>query len=384
MSNAQELDVYIRLALLWSDVVWGWLDHLPSTGVLQQILRGNLSEEEAKALSEIPLKPVPLDPIGLDEIAAKSSSPREKLEQILDGIVARGLLFHKDTADGRKGYALLRQSFGFNQVFLWKGDKTAHAQKMVQLQRDQEFTKATNDFFTTVDTKAFRYIPTTEAIDPQWQNVYPSETIENVIKKASKLALAHCPCRVRYEMVKGQSCGHSTDVCIKLNDLAECVIDAGLAKEITHEEALEVIKKADREGLVHFAYNTGEGMKHICNCCGHACWNVRPIRLRQVPRDMLMATYFLRETDEDECIACENCVDICPVDAVKIADGVAKVDQDWCIGCGVCVSRCSTGAIRLVEKEHKPNQSTDFFDLYTKIHSERVAVRKAKTEAGAL
>lgn len=380
MSNAQELDVYTRLALLWSDVVWGWVDHLPNSGALQQILRAILSEEEARALSEIPLKPVPLDPISLDEIAAKSSFSRKRLEQILDGVVSRGLLFAKQTEDGRKGYALLRGSFGYPQVFTWKGEKDEHTRKMVDLQRDPELVKAANAFYTTVDTKAFRYIPVTEAIDPQWQNVYPSETIEEVIRKASKIALAHCPCRVRYEIVKGQPCGHSTYVCIKLNDLAECVIRAGLAKEISHEEALEVIRQADREGLVHFADNTGEGIKHICNCCGDACWNVRPIRLRQVPRDLLMATYFLRQTDEDECIACETCVDICPVSAVKIENDVAKVDLDWCIGCGVCVPRCPSNAIKLVEKESKPVQSRDFADLYTRIHNERVAVRKAREE----
>ncbi|MCL5958449.1 MAG: 4Fe-4S binding protein [Chloroflexi bacterium] len=203
--------------------------------------------------------------------------------------------------------------------------------------------------------------------------MYPSETIEKVIEKATKVAVAQCPCRVRYEIANGKSCGHSNDVCLKMNELAEIVIEAGLAKEISHEEALEVLHKADREGLVHFVDNTGEDMKHICNCCGDACWNVGPIRRRQVPRDLLMATYFLRETDEDECTACENCVDICPVAAVTIENEVAKVDRDWCIGCGVCISRCSTGAARLVEKESKPLQSLSFVDLHTRINVERAA-----------
>ncbi len=263
MSDFSQQDIYTRLALLWSDVVWGWLDHAPNTGALQKILRANLNEEEAQALYDIPLKPIPLEFVGLDEIAAKSSFSRDRLEQILDGIAARGLLYSKKSEDGKKAYALLKASYGYSQTFFWKGEKNPHAKEMDQILRQPEVVKAQLDLFTTIDTKAFRYIPTTEAIDAQWQNVYPSETIENVIKKASKVALAHCPCRVRYELNNGQSCGHSTDVCIKLNDLAECVIDAGLAKEISHAEALEVIKKADREGLVHFADNTGEGIKHI-------------------------------------------------------------------------------------------------------------------------
>ena len=372
MANAAEKDVHSQLALLWSGVVWGWADHPLSSGALEGVLRDNLSEEEARALLDVPLKPVPLDFIALDEIVARSPFSRERLEDILDGIAARNLLFSKITRDGRKLYAPLKAAYGFNQVFLWKGEKPERAMRVIEQMRDPEFAQASIDFFTKSNLKPFRYIPTTEAIDPQWQNVYPSETIEQVIGKATKLALAHCPCRVRYEMVSGRSCGHSTDVCIKMNELAELVIEAGLAKEITHAEALEALKKADREGMVHFADNTGEEMKHICNCCGCACWNVRPIRKRQIPRDLIMATYFLRETDEDECIACGNCVEICPVAAVKIEDGVARVDQQWCIGCGVCVPRCSTGAIKLVEKPNQPLRSADFVDLHTKIHVERV------------
>lgn len=376
MPDSSEEDVYTRLALLWSDVIWGWLDHPPSTGALQRILKENLNEEEAQALSEIPLRPVPLEFISLDEIAAKSSFPRQKLEQILDGIAARALLYSGVTENGKKAYALLRAGFGYPQTFFWKGEKTSQARRIAEIMKEPEVVMAQRNFYTTIDTKPYRYVPTTEAIDPQWQSVYPTETIEKVIEKASRLALGHCPCRVRYELVNGESCGHSTDVCIKLNDLAECVINAGLAREISHEEALEVIKKADQEGLVHFTDNTGEGIKHICNCCGCACFNVGPIRRRHVPRDMMMATYFLRKTCEEECIGCGNCVEICPVQAVTIEDDVAKVDLDWCIGCGVCVPRCSADAIRLVEKEKKPAQSTDFAHLYTQINKERAAVRE--------
>jgi len=277
-------------------------------------------------------------------------------------------LYARKAEDGKKSYALLRAGFGYPQTFFWKGTKDEHARKMAQLNGGPEFARAFRDFYTKVSTKPSRYVPTTAAIDPSWQNVYPTETIEKVIEKATRIALAHCPCRVGYELVTSRSCGHSTDVCLKLNDLAEAVINAGLAREISHAEALAVIKKADAEGLVHFADNTGEGIKHICNCCGDACWNVRPIRKRQVPRDLRMATYFLRQTDEDACIAC---VEICPVQAVALVNDVAKVDLDWCIGCGVCVPRCSSEAISLVQKENQPLQAPDFVTLHTQINVER-------------
>lgn len=378
--ESAEQDIYTCLALMWTDLSWGWLDNLPASGALQQMLRETFTEEEALALSAIPVGDVPLHLVSLDEMARNSRLSPEKLEEVLDGIVARGHLYSRRTSEGKKAYALPSLGFGYPQIYFWKGETNPLAKKIADLQRDPALSQSAMDLYTGTRTKPYRYVPTTQAIDTsQWQNVYPSETIEEVIRKSSRVAVAHCPCRVRYKMVKGEGCGHSTEVCLKLNDLADLVINAGLAKEITHEEALAVIKKADDEGLVHFADNTGEGIKHICNCCGDACWNVRPIRRRQIPRDVIMATYFIRETNEDECIACGECADICPVAAVTIED-VAKVDTDWCIGCGVCVPRCATQAIKLVEKEAEPSRSTDFQDLYARIKVERSSSRASKEQ----
>ncbi|MFO8126990.1 MAG: 4Fe-4S binding protein [Yoonia sp.] len=46
------------------------------------------------------------------------------------------------------------------------------------------------------------------------------------------------------------------------------------------------------------------------------------------------------------CTACGACVDICPVDAIKIEDK-AVVDEDTCIDCGTCVDECPVEAISL-------------------------------------
>ena len=168
--------------------------------------------------------------------------------------------------------------------------------------------------------------------------------IEPVIEKAQLIAVCHCPCRMRYKLT-GQGCDHPTEVCMKFDEMARYVIDQGLGREITREEALEIARKSEEAGLVHFVDNTGGEIKHNCNCCGCACWNVGPIRRRKIPRDAIMATYFMRETDEDECTECGACVEICPVDALEMDDGPPIVDEEWCIGCGVCAYICPEQAI---------------------------------------
>ena len=45
-------------------------------------------------------------------------------------------------------------------------------------------------------------------------------------------------------------------------------------------------------------------------------------------------------TDKAKCRDCYRCVRICPVKAIRIADGQARVDAERCILCGTCVREC--------------------------------------------
>ena len=50
------------------------------------------------------------------------------------------------------------------------------------------------------------------------------------------------------------------------------------------------------------------------------------------------------KVNADECTACGQCADVCPVDAIKV-DDVAKVDEDTCTDCGACIESCPVDAI---------------------------------------
>ena len=60
-----------------------------------------------------------------------------------------------------------------------------------------------------------------------------------------------------------------------------------------------------------------------------------------------MACYFIRETKEDLCTKCGMCVDVCPVNALKLENDAVIFNQEWCIGCNICVSACHTGAAKI-------------------------------------
>jgi Fe-S-cluster-containing hydrogenase component 2 len=97
---------------------------------------------------------------------------------------------------------------------------------------------------------------------------------------------------------------------------------------------------------------------------------VGTIKRRKIPRDVLVATYFIRETDEQECAGCGKCIDVCPVDAITMEGDHPLVDTDWCIGCGVCLRPCSTSAA-ILKRKTPSIPPGDFAELYGRILKER-------------
>jgi RnfABCDGE-type electron transport complex B subunit len=47
------------------------------------------------------------------------------------------------------------------------------------------------------------------------------------------------------------------------------------------------------------------------------------------------------------CVGLSSCVRVCPTNAIKLEDGIAKVDKDKCVACGKCVKICPRGIIEM-------------------------------------
>ena len=150
-------------------------------------------------------------------------------------------------------------------------------------------------------------------------------------------------------------------------------IQKGIAKELSKQEALEKIKETEEAGLVHFVDNAKGDIRHNCNCCGCACWNVGNISRRKIPRDVIMETYFIRETDRDRCTGCGACAEICPVRTVELKDDFPLTDEEWCIGCGVCSTVCPSDAAKMKLRPDKTGeiQANNFRELQEKILEEK-------------
>ncbi len=358
--------VYEKLAKHLAALGMGY----PEKEELLEILKENFTPAEAEVALAIPTRVIPLEPTPVSDILPHVKLSREELESVLSNLAQRGLLYSKKLKHGETGYALQQFGYGFPQTFFWRGVDTPNAKRMAELVIKYSGKDQLYEAYGKTSTKALRYVPATLSFDPASHAVFPFEMMEVLIQKVRVIALVHCPCRATAQLIGKKRCDHPLEVCIKYDELAEYVIDKGIGKEITKKDALQILETSEEAGLVHLVDNAREGIKHTCNCCGCCCWSVGTIRRKRIPRDVLMATYFLRETDKERCTGCGQCVDICPVQVIRMEGDFPVVDKEWCIGCGVCAAPCPVSAVRLVRKSDAIPPK-DFKELHTQILRER-------------
>ena len=130
---------------------------------------------------------------------------------------------------------------------------------------------------------------------------------------------------------------------------AEYIIERGLGRRVTKEEAMGIIRQAEEAGLVHATFNT-QRLDVICNCCRCHCAWLKTALSQPEPSEAILHT-FEPSFDSELCTVCGICVDRCPAGALTLGSAeVPDWNQDRCIWCGVCASGCPEEAITLVEK----------------------------------
>ncbi len=55
--------------------------------------------------------------------------------------------------------------------------------------------------------------------------------------------------------------------------------------------------------------------------------------------------------DEEKCVGCSECVDICPVEVFELKDEKSvPVNEEECMGCESCIEVCEEEAIIIEER----------------------------------
>ena len=170
-----------------------------------------------------------------------------------------------------------------------------------------------------------RVMPVMSAIENNSRTASYDE-ISTLIENATAISVGPCSCR-RARRLMGEGCGHlEEDMCMYLNDNAINYSKTGAHRLVTKEEAYEILKRAEDNGLVHEINQTPgfEDTTAICNCCGCSCFALR------------IAEYFRSKN------------------AIR-SNYTARVDKEKCVACGQCVENCQTNALRLGQKNCTTN-----------------------------
>ncbi|MEE4194787.1 MAG: 4Fe-4S binding protein [Anaerolineae bacterium] len=202
------------------------------------------------------------------------------------------------------------------------------------------------------EPQVHRIIPVQESIQSTTE-VRPYESLIEIVQKAKSIGVQECICRKQKDLI-GEGCGHLREVCMVLAPVEGAFIDSKEFRDLTTEEALELLKACAEDGLVHSVSNTQENY-YICNCCSCCCGILRGMKDLGIA-NVVARSAFVNTVDEAECIACGACVEACPFEALTLED-TAVVNTVRCTGCGVCIPTCPTGALSLVrrpEEEIKP------------------------------
>lgn len=169
-----------------------------------------------------------------------------------------------------------------------------------------------------------RVIPIEKAIDGETKRA-SYEEVSKYLNENDIFTVSDCSCRVT-RRVMGEGCGHlAEEMCIQMGHAAEYYIRTGRGRQITREEAFEIIKKAEANGLMHQIPNLdGSGKTHaICNCCGCSCLSLRTASVFKNV-DMVRSNY-VSKVDKDKCVACGECVENCPVNALQLGQKLCYV-----------------------------------------------------------
>lgn len=170
-----------------------------------------------------------------------------------------------------------------------------------------------------------RVIPIEKAIDGETRRA-SYEEVSKYLNENTIFSVSDCSCRVS-RRVMGEGCGHlAEDMCIQMGHAAEYYIRTGRGRQISREEAFEIIRRAEENGLMHQIPNLdGSGKTHaICNCCGCSCLSLRSAGMFK-NSDMVRSNY-VSSVNKDKCVACGECVAVCPVNALKLGPKLCEIN----------------------------------------------------------
>ena len=143
-----------------------------------------------------------------------------------------------------------------------------------------------------------------------WGTILSYRYIANRQNISTKSILALVLCRKMAER-RGEPCKQTSrkETCMVFREGAKGLIESGHGRELSKEEALDIMRKNEEENLVLQPSNA-QGPDFVCSCCGCCCGILRVHRAVPNPVE-IWATNFYSEVNPDLCTGCGICEESC-------------------------------------------------------------------------
>ena len=322
-----------------------------------KILKFWFTPEEAKIISVF--KTAMMTSFTLEKIAKKAKEPEDKVKEILEKLAKKGLVF---TWFNKKVNAMMYTvPMLFPGLFEWffasaaNKDELEEATKIFAPLEDSFISFASNYPISRVAPSIKpleKTIEVGETVETGQSQVLAFEDVKKILEDSKNIAVMKCPCRIMHGIM-GDSCGKPLDVCFNLNSNADYVVREGIGRKVTVEEGLEILKMAEKEGLVHVVNNQSVKHSFICNCCGCCCGFLGNANKFKLIDKMVARSNYRPSFIREKCTICKRCVKNCPTNAIfvsygnkeDLSDSKILIREEICIGCGVCAAVCPSDAI---------------------------------------
>jgi Fe-S-cluster-containing hydrogenase component 2 len=330
-------DIYQELARALNTLPQGF--PATETRVEMQLLKKVFEPDEADLFCALKLTPE-----SAAQIAERTGRSRESLEDLLGRMVAKGQITAL-RADGSKLYQL-NQWLGIHDF-------------QIAVFRDEEYAQLSDEYLEPFisqmlahDKPHLRTVPIESQIADDRQTM-TFDRISSLIERHQSFGIIDCPCRLGKQLVE-EGCDHPLNVCLSCSTEPGGFGEGSGFTRVSKQEAYEVLRKAEEDGLVHQTSNTvNDEFIVICNCCGCCCQSLAQINRADMPDNWsLVNSSYYAEIDPDECTACGICADErCQVNAIREEEDLYRIERRKCIGCGLCTTACPTEAIQMIMKK---------------------------------
>ncbi len=140
------------------------------------------------------------------------------------------------------------------------------------------------------------------------------------------LGASICSCRYGRKKLDEGCADDYQGWCIGVGDMADYCRETGRGYDITYDQAMEILKRAEDNGFVHQVTNIDGENKifAICNCNVKICNALRTSQLFNTPN--MSASAYRAHVEKQKCVACGACVETCPAGALKLGQKLCKAD----------------------------------------------------------